>query len=189
MLFSVCEVSSFRIFVNLPSSNDFDDHSFRAKRWLFAVVNSDKQFLNHPFPLPRQNKRNAIASYEGHNQSVRDRIPPSHLLEFDVRQGWEPLCHFLKIPHADCPSTRGIPFPKSNSARAVKWQSYSSFIGPMIVVVFILFALVFLVFRKITGTSVCGWLALKRARFLRRVSKSLAQRREKAKGVPTVKKD
>jgi hypothetical protein len=83
----------------------------------------------------------------------------------------------------------GIPFPKSNSARAVKWQSYSSFIGPMIVVVFILFALVFLVFRKITGTSVCGWLALKRARFLRRVSESLAQRREKAKGMPTVKKD
>jgi hypothetical protein len=159
------------------------------KRWLFSVVNNDKKFLNHPFPLPRQNKRRAIASYEGHNQLVRDSIPPSHLLEYDVRQEWEPLCQFLDIPGADCPSARGIPFPKSNSARAVKWQSYSAFIFFFIAIVFVLFALVFLIFRKITGKSICRWLAMQRVRLLRRASKSLAQRREIANGVPVVKKD
>ena len=169
--------------------HDIGRMSLTEKRWLFSIVNNDKKFLNHPFPLPRQNKRNAIASYEQHNQSVRDSIPPSRLLEYDVRQGWDPLCQFLEIPGADCPSAEGIPFPKSNSARAVQWQSYSAFIFFFIAIVFVLFALVFLVFRKVTGKSICGWLAMQRARLLRRASESLALRREKAKGVPTVKKD
>ncbi len=127
-------------------------------------MNSDKTFLSHPFPLPPQNKLNAIRSYESHNQSVRDAIPASRLLEYDVREGWEPLCRFLDVPDADCPSTRGIPFPKSNSARAIKWQSYSAFIIFFSVIIFAMCGLALLLFRKVTGTSVCEWLASRRGR-------------------------
>jgi hypothetical protein len=179
-----CPPSVFRILIQ-PISNAIcysahDKSKFPMTtqtdkyRWLFSVVNSDKIFLSHPFPLPPQNKRNAIRSYESHNQSVRDIIPASRLLEYDVREGWEPLCRFLEVPDADCPSARGIPFPKSNSARAIKWQSYSAFIIFFSAIVFVLFALALLVFRKVTGSSVCGW---------------LASRRERAKCVPMAKKD
>ena len=148
-------------------------------RWLFSVVNADKTFLNHPFPLPPQNKQNAVTSYEKHNQSVRDSIPPSRLLEYNVREGWEPLCEFLEIPEADCPSTQGIPFPKSNSATAVRWQSYSSFIGPLILTVFLLFSLFSLVFRKVTGMPVIEFCCVQKARFLQFASESLEQRSKK----------
>lgn len=157
-------------------------------RWLFSVVNNDTRYLNHPFPLPRQNKRNAIASYANHNQSVRDSIPPSRLLEYDVRQGWEPLCHFLDIPKRDCPLAKGIPFPKSNSARAVRWQCFMSVVGIATLSVFVVFTIVFLVFRNVIGMSVGSWCALQRVRLLHWASKSLTRRREKARS-GVVKKD
>lgn len=143
------------------------------------MVNHDKTFLSHPFPLPPQNKQKAVSSYEQHNQRVRDSIPPSHLLEYNVRQGWEPLCEFLEIPQMECPSVKGIPFPKSNSARAVKWQSYSSFIAPISATLFIIFSLFSLVFRKITGMSVIGWIIYVRGRFLQSVSNALEKRSKK----------
>lgn len=148
-------------------------------RWLFSVVNSDKTFLSHRFPLPPQNKYSAISSYEKHNQLVRDSIPSSHLLEYNVRQGWEPLCRFLEIPETDCPSAKGIPFPKSNSARAVRWQSYSSFIAPLSLTLFIIFSLFSLVFRKVTGMPVIGWMVYMKARFLRYASNTLDKRGKK----------
>ena len=144
----------------------------RIHRWLFSVVNSDKKFLSHPFPLPAQNKQNAIASYEQHNQLVRDTIPASQLLEYNVRQGWEPLCQFLEIPDADCPSSKGIPFPKSNSARAVKWQSYSAFIGPLILTVVILLSIFTFAFRKIMGMPVITWCLSLGRRRQKRVKRS-----------------
>lgn len=51
---------------------------------------------------------NAIAVFERHNAEVRRRIPSERLLEFDVRQGWEPLCAFLDVPVPD------TPFPRTN---------------------------------------------------------------------------
>ena len=141
-------------------------------RWLFSVVNSDKKFLSHPFPLPAQNKQNAIASYEQHNQLVRDTIPASQLLEYNVRQGWEPLCQFLEIPDVDCPSSKDIPFPKSNSARAVKWQSYSAFIGPLILTVVILLSIFTFAFRKIMGMPVITWCLSLGRRSQKRVKRS-----------------
>ena len=49
-----------------------------------------------------------IAAYRAHNQAVKAAIPASHLLVYDVRQGWEPLCEFLGVT---APET---PFPKTN---------------------------------------------------------------------------
>lgn len=148
-------------------------------RWLFSVVNTDKKYLSHPFPLPPQDREKSIASYEKHNQSVRDSIPSTHLLEYNVRQGWAPLCRFLEIPEADCPSAKGIPFPKSNSARAVQIQSFSAFIVFLIPSMFVMFSLFLLVFRKITGLTVIGWCSLQKSRILQGISVFLEQRVKK----------
>jgi hypothetical protein len=39
-----------------------------------------------------------IAAYNRNNEQVRDTIPASRLLVFDVAEGWEPLCRFLNVP-------------------------------------------------------------------------------------------
>jgi Sulfotransferase domain len=39
-----------------------------------------------------------IECYVRHNAAVRGEVPAGRLLEFHVRQGWEPLCAFLEVP-------------------------------------------------------------------------------------------
>jgi hypothetical protein len=46
--------------------------------------------------------------------AVRAEVPPSKLLVFDVRDGWEPLCDFLGVP------TPSDDFPHLNDATAVR---------------------------------------------------------------------
>ena len=121
-------------------------------RWLFSVVNKDESYLTVPFPLPDQNKEASIAEYEKHNANVRATIPKDRLLEYSVKDGWEPLCEFLEI--SDCPQT---PFPKTNSARSVQVQAVSCFIVPLIVVLFILFYAFAKGFKKVTGMTVVQW--------------------------------
>jgi len=123
-------------------------------RWLFAVVNKDNNYLTTPFPLPNQIKRNAIASYEEHNHKVRTVIPPHKLLEYNVKDGWEPLCEFLDISKQNCPTT---PFPKSNSARAVQIQAIFSIIFPLSIILFIIFFMFSFIFQKSMGTTILNW--------------------------------
>jgi hypothetical protein len=49
-----------------------------------------------------------MAAYERHNASVRATIPPDRLLEWQVGEGWQPICHALGVP---IPSQ---PFPWTN---------------------------------------------------------------------------
>lgn len=121
-------------------------------RWLFSVVNKDDSYLTMPYPLPHQNRQAAIASYEEHNRRVRQIIPPQQLLEYNVKQGWEPLCNFLDVSY--CPAT---PFPKTNSATAVQVQALSAFFAPLIVALFVLFYGFAEVFRRSTGMTVVQW--------------------------------
>ncbi len=51
----------------------------------------------------------AIRMFEKHTKEVVDAIDPGRLLIYDVREGWEPLCQFLKKPVPD------TPFPRVNS--------------------------------------------------------------------------
>jgi hypothetical protein len=60
-------------------------------------------------------KASAIAAYRAHNARVREIIPASRLLVFDVRQGWGPLCEFLGT------ALPTIPFPRTNP-RAAFWD-------------------------------------------------------------------
>ena len=121
-------------------------------RWLFATVNKDPMYLSAPYPLPNQQKEASIASYEEHNRKVRELIPQDRLLEYSVKEGWEPLCKFLELE--SCPTT---PFPKTNSARSVRVQAISSFIVPFSVVFFIVCLVFVKVFRQITGTTPIDW--------------------------------
>lgn len=54
-------------------------------------------------------KAHALTVYAAHLQKVRDTIPASRLLVYDVRDGWAPLCDFLRVPLPD------QPFPSGNS--------------------------------------------------------------------------
>lgn len=52
--------------------------------------------------------------YLAHIQNVRNAVPKERLLEFDVKQGWEPLCNFLDLPIPD------VPFPHVNDKAKVR---------------------------------------------------------------------
>jgi hypothetical protein len=51
----------------------------------------------------------AIAAFEASNAHVRETVPPGRLLEWQVGDGWEPICAALGLP---VPSE---PFPQTNS--------------------------------------------------------------------------
>lgn len=53
-----------------------------------------------------------IRRFEEHNAAVRAEIAPERLLEFQVREGWEPLCEFLGVAVPD------EPFPRLNDTAA-----------------------------------------------------------------------
>lgn len=74
--------------------------------------------------------------YHLHNQHVRDSVPKEQLLEYNVKEGWGPLCAFLGV---DIPDT---PFPHQNEGAgiravflgqqifgAVTWASYLGIVG------------------------------------------------------------
>jgi Sulfotransferase domain len=55
------------------------------------------------------NRAKAIAAYEAHLEDVRRNVPPGRLLEYDVKEGWKPLCDFLGKP-----VPANVPFPRLN---------------------------------------------------------------------------
>jgi Sulfotransferase domain len=48
------------------------------------------------------------AAYERHNLDVRTTVSPERLLDWRAVDGWEPLCHALRVPAPD------EPFPWTN---------------------------------------------------------------------------
>ena len=127
-------------------------------RWLFSIVYKDVRILETPLgsPLPPISKEHAIASYEEHNRRVRELIPADRLLEYNVKQGWAPLCQFLEID--TCPQT---PFPKTNSALSLRVQVSSSMLVPLGIILFIMFSLFSFIFKKATGEKVLPWIERK----------------------------
>lgn len=55
-----------------------------------------------------EHKQKVLAARQELYDTVRSLVPPERLLEFDVRQGWEPLCAFLGEP------IPAEPFPWAN---------------------------------------------------------------------------
>lgn len=54
-------------------------------------------------------KANVLKAYAAHNDEVKRSVPAGTRLDFNVADGWEPLCRFLGVA---VPTT---PFPKTNS--------------------------------------------------------------------------
>ena len=50
-------------------------------------------------------KDHCIKIFERHNETVRKLVPKERLLEYDIKQGWAPLCEFLEtvIPQKPFP--------------------------------------------------------------------------------------
>ncbi|OON21117.1 hypothetical protein X801_02993 [Opisthorchis viverrini] len=61
----------------------------------------------------RDDDQKLLVAYERWNQEVRQTVPADQLLVYDVRQGWEPLCTFLKVP------TPNKPFPCVNDRKVM----------------------------------------------------------------------
>lgn len=61
------------------------------------------------------NRDTVIAAYEKHVEAVIAGLPTDRLLQFDVRDGWAPLCQFLDKP---VPSNE---FPRTNNS-AEFWE-------------------------------------------------------------------
>jgi hypothetical protein len=57
-----------------------------------------------------ENREHAIATFERHNEKVRQRVSSEKLLVYEVKEGWRPLCEFLGV---DVPDK---PFPHLNDA-------------------------------------------------------------------------
>ena len=57
-------------------------------------------------------REHAVRVFTEHNEAVRREIPADRLLEFEVTQGWEPLCDFLGVP------VPAAPFPRVNDSAA-----------------------------------------------------------------------
>ena len=68
--------------------------------------------------------------YDAHNERVRKVAEGKPFLEYNVKEGWGPLCKFLEIDEPD------IPFPRVNDTKAwldmveqTKMQSICTFLG------------------------------------------------------------
>jgi hypothetical protein len=59
----------------------------------------------------------AIRVFTEHNDEVRRTVEPERLLEYEVGQGWQPLCDFLGTPVPE------QPFPRLNDAASFREQA------------------------------------------------------------------
>lgn len=64
------------------------------RAWL-AMVNDVIAKTGFPAGLDRDGLMQAFVA---HNDAVKETIPASQLLVFEVKDGWEPLCAFLGVP-------------------------------------------------------------------------------------------
>ncbi|EZF72703.1 hypothetical protein H105_05310 [Trichophyton soudanense CBS 452.61] len=67
-------------------------------------------------------RKNGKEVWEQHYQMVRDLVPADNLLEFEAKDGWEPLCKFLGVPVPD------VPYPRVNDTSNF-WERYENGTG------------------------------------------------------------
>jgi len=89
-------------------------------------------------PQYGQNLEN-IGWYDKHTEWVRSIVPKDQLLEFNVKEGWAPLCKFLDVPVPD------MPFPRTNESSMLNrnitnsirlglaaWAGYAGMLGALL---------------------------------------------------------
>jgi hypothetical protein len=73
-----------------------------------AVTLAREVMIPRSFAGRIDDRTHVISCYERHNEEVRRDVTPGRLLDYEVSQGWEPLCAFLGVPVPD------VPFPHVN---------------------------------------------------------------------------
>lgn len=73
-----------------------------------------RKLFIHSFLRDAPNK--GIQGYIDHNAHIRAIAPKNKFLEFNVKEGWGPLCGFLELEEPD------MPFPRVNDSKA--FQNY-----------------------------------------------------------------
>lgn len=89
----------------------------RIPRWLATLLAPVAKTLQVPEKLIWEgtfegrfaDRAYAIAIFQRHNEAVKQFVPANRLLVYQVKEGWEPLCHFLNVPVPE-----GKPFPHLN---------------------------------------------------------------------------
>tara|TARA_B110000116_G_scaffold192340_1_gene167287 strand:+ start:147 stop:878 length:732 start_codon:yes stop_codon:yes gene_type:complete len=81
------------------------------------------------------------------NQSVIDYVPKDRLLVYQVKEGWEPLCHFLDKPVPD------MPFPYKNKTENMGHMS--RFINALFIVI-LLFVIAMIISSVFYGVQYFG---------------------------------
>jgi Sulfotransferase domain len=76
----------------------------RARRMIVEII------WEREFDRRFEDRGYAIATFERHNEEVKQRVPAEKLLVYEVKEGWEPLCEFLGVEVPD------KPFPHLNDA-------------------------------------------------------------------------
>jgi Sulfotransferase domain len=79
-----------------------DPASARHASWVIAM-------LQDRFTVRWDERTEAIAAYERHNEDVRAGADPERLLEWRPGDGWEPICEALGV------AVPGEPFPHENT--------------------------------------------------------------------------
>ncbi|MFQ5660068.1 MAG: sulfotransferase family protein [Gammaproteobacteria bacterium] len=69
------------------------------------------EIVTHRFTSQLDDKDACIGAFNRHNDQVRRTVASERLLEWDVTDGWAPLCAALDMPIPD------EPFPHSNSRK------------------------------------------------------------------------
>ena len=89
--------------------------TIRPLRPLGYVIPKFRKFMRmvevmmEKFISARRDKDLLVEGFHRHNDRVRKTVPESRLLEYNVRDGWGPLCDFL-----ECEVPEGLPFPHLN---------------------------------------------------------------------------
>ncbi|KAM5450728.1 hypothetical protein MaudCBS49596_004260 [Microsporum audouinii] len=95
------------------------------------IVNQELKINEHRFVLlelvwkhlfGNDFRKNGKDAWAKHYQMVRDVVPADNLLEFEAKDGWEPLCKFLGVPVPD------VPYPRVNDTDNF-WERFAKGIG------------------------------------------------------------
>ncbi len=103
---------------------------------------TDKIVWEGTFDGRAEDRTHAVAVYERHCNEVRRTIAADRLLEFDVREGWRPLCEFLGVPVPE-----DTPFPRANDTARMRRALFALRALKIIIPFAIAVALILLVVR------------------------------------------
>lgn len=87
------ESASATIFSGLEASARHPDSKQRSRGEMKRTLILEKMFDGR-----YREKDHAIEVYENHNKSVVDLVPKERLLQYEIVEGWRPLCQFLHKP-------------------------------------------------------------------------------------------